>query len=57
MKRVCIPDYEYKERIKKAAKMLAEKGLDVMVVASTESDYPVINLCEDFDESGCPKRY
>lgn len=21
------------------------------------SDNPVINLCEDFDESGCPKRY
>ena len=35
MQRVCIPDYEYKERIKKAAKMLKERGLDVMVVAST----------------------
>lgn len=39
MKRVCIPDSEYQERIKKAAKLLKEKGLDVMVVASTESDY------------------
>lgn len=39
MQRVCIPDHEYKERIKRAAKMLKEKGLDVMVVASTESDY------------------
>lgn len=38
-KRICIPDYEYKERIAKAAKMLREKGLDVMVVSSTESDY------------------
>ncbi len=38
-KRICIPDYEYKERIAKAAAMLREKGLDVMVVASTESDY------------------
>ena len=37
--RVCIPDWEYQERIKKAAKMLQEKGIDVMVVASTESDY------------------
>lgn len=37
--RVCIPDYEYKERIKKAAKLIGEKGLDVMVVMSTESDY------------------
>lgn len=37
--RVCIPDYEYKERIAKAAKLIREKGLDVMVVCSTESDY------------------
>ncbi len=37
--RVCIPDSEYKERIAKAAKLIREKGLDVMVVASTESDY------------------
>ena len=33
MQRICIPDYEYRERIEKAAKMLREKGLDVMVVA------------------------
>ncbi len=39
MARICIPDYEYKERIAKAAKLVAEKGLDVMVVCSTESDY------------------
>jgi len=39
MKRICIPDYEYKERIAKAAKLIAAKGLDVMVVSSTESDY------------------
>ena len=39
MQRICIPDYEYKERIQRAAKMIREKGLDVMVVASTESDY------------------
>lgn len=39
MSRVCIPDYEYKERIERAAKLIREKGLDVMVVASTESDY------------------
>lgn len=37
--RVCIPDYEYKERIAKAAAMLRAKNLDVMVVCSTESDY------------------
>ncbi len=39
IKRVCIPDSEYRERIAKAAKMIAERGLDVMLVASTESDY------------------
>ena len=39
MQRVCIPDWEYKERVKKAAKMVADKGLDVMLVCSTESDY------------------
>ncbi len=37
--RVCIPDWEYQERIKKAAALIREKGLDVMVVSSTESDY------------------
>ena len=39
MSRICIPDYEYKERIAKAAKLVREKGLDVMLVVSTESDY------------------
>lgn len=37
--RVCIPDYEYKERIAKAAKLIRERGLDLMIVSSTESDY------------------
>jgi len=39
MNRICIPDWEYRERIQKAAKLLRDKGLDVMLVASTESDY------------------
>ncbi|MBE7052319.1 MAG: aminopeptidase P family protein [Ruminococcaceae bacterium] len=39
LNRVCIPDYEYKERIEKAAKLVRDKGLDVMLVMSTESDY------------------
>ena len=39
LKRVCIPDSEYQERIQKAAKLIRERGLDVMLVASTESDY------------------
>ncbi len=39
MQRVCIPDSEYRERIARAAKLVRERGLDVMVVSSTESDY------------------
>ena len=39
MSRIFIPDSEYQERIKKAAQMLRERNLDVMLVASTESDY------------------
>ncbi len=39
MNRICIPDWEYKERIAKAAAMIKERGLDAMVVCSTESDY------------------
>ena len=39
MPRICIPDYEYKERIARAAALVRERGLDVMVVSSTESDY------------------
>ena len=39
MSRICIPDYEYKERIQKAAKLIRDKGLDLMIVSSTESDY------------------
>ncbi len=39
MGRICIPDSEYQERIKKAGQLVREKGLDVMVVSSTESDY------------------
>ncbi len=39
MNRICIPDYEYQERIQKAAALIRAKGLDVMVVCSTESDY------------------
>ncbi len=39
MNRICIPDHEYQERIARAAAMLRERNLDVMVVCSTESDY------------------
>ncbi len=39
MGRICIPDHEYQERVAKAAAKLRERNLDVMLVASTESDY------------------
>ena len=39
MSRICIPDYEYQERIKKAAALIAQAGLDILLVNSTESDY------------------
>ena len=39
MTRICIPDHEYQERIQKAAALVRERGLDAMLVVSTESDY------------------
>jgi len=36
---VKIPDHEYQERIQKAAKLVAEAGLDVLIVNSNEADY------------------
>jgi Xaa-Pro aminopeptidase len=39
MSRVMIPDWEYKERIQRAAKLAQEKGLDVFLVNSNEADY------------------
>ncbi|NLZ69961.1 MAG: aminopeptidase P family protein [Clostridiaceae bacterium] len=39
MSRVVIPDREYKERAQRAAKLIRERGLDVLVVNGTESDY------------------
>lgn len=36
---VKIPDYEYKERIGKAAKLVADRGLDLLLVNSNEADY------------------
>ena len=34
-----IPDYEYKERISKAAALLRRDGLDALIVNGTEADY------------------
>lgn len=39
MERIQIPDFEYQERIKKAAGLIAEKHLDVMIVNSNEADF------------------
>lgn len=39
MNRVCIPDHEYHERIGRAAELVKQRGLDAMLVVSTESDY------------------
>lgn len=39
MARVCIPDAEYKERVKKAAAILQRDGFDAMIVNGNEADY------------------
>jgi Xaa-Pro aminopeptidase len=39
MQRICIPDYEYLQRVEKAAALAGQWGLDVLLVNSTESDY------------------
>ncbi len=39
MARVCIPDHEYKERVKRAAAILQREGLDVLIVNGNEADY------------------
>lgn len=37
--RICIPEDEYRERTSKAAKLIQQSGLDVLVVNSNEADY------------------
>ncbi len=39
MGRICIPDAEYKERVKKAAAILQREGFDAMIVNGNEADY------------------
>ncbi|GHV86070.1 peptidase M24 [Spirochaetia bacterium] len=36
---ICIPNQEYKDRVKKAAAILVREGLDALIVNSNESDY------------------
>ena len=39
MSRICIPDYEYKERVKRCSAILQREGLDVLIVNGNEADY------------------
>ena len=39
MARVCIPDYEYKERVQRCAAILVRENLDVLIVNGNEADY------------------
>ena len=39
MARVCIPDYEYKERVQRCAAILRRENLDVLIVNGNEADY------------------
>lgn len=39
VQRARIPESEYSARLKKVATLIAEKGLDVLIVNSTEADY------------------
>ena len=46
--RVCIPDAEFAERLQKAAKLVGEKGLDVLIVNSNEADYANVRYFTNF---------
>ena len=48
MCRIKIPDHEYAERIKKAADLTKDKGLDVLLVNSTEADYANVRYFSAF---------
>jgi Xaa-Pro aminopeptidase len=46
--RICIPEAQYQARIKKAAALAGQHGLDVLVVNSTEADYANVRYFSDF---------
>lgn len=46
--RVMIPEAEYQDRIKKAATLVQERGLDVLVVNSNEADYANVRYFSNF---------
>ena len=39
MARICIPDYEYKERVQRCAAILRRENLDALIVNGNEADY------------------
>ncbi len=39
MSRICIPNYEYKERVQRCAAILRREGLDALIVNGNEADY------------------
>ncbi len=48
VKRVCIPDKEYGERIKRAATLAGKRDLDILVVNSNEADYANVRYFSGF---------
>ncbi|MFT9846578.1 M24 family metallopeptidase [Aneurinibacillus sp. REN35] len=46
--RMYIPDYEYKERIHRAATLTAENNLDILIVNSNEADYANVRYFSGF---------
>ena len=53
MSRVCIPDWEYQERIQKAAKLVREKNLDVLRDLAKQNGMVTLwNSCKTLVEKG-----
>lgn len=48
MSRVMIPDYEYRERLEKASKLAASRGLDVLIVNANDSDFSNVRYFSGF---------
>ncbi|HHW48116.1 MAG TPA: aminopeptidase P family protein [Clostridiaceae bacterium] len=46
--KILIPDYEYKQRVERAARLIAEKGLDILIVNSNEADYANVRYFSGF---------
>ena len=48
MRRVTIPDSEFRARAKRAAELTGARGLDVLIVNSTEADYANVRYFSNF---------